>query len=135
MKGKDNMHFGASRELFVRARELRVQMTESEQLLWEQLRDKKLDGYKFRRQHPIKKFILDFYCHSQKLGIEVDGGIHSNTVQKFYDEDRSYILLEIGIRIIRFSNSEVINDLDKVMEKIRIELSINNPQPLKGSTK
>ena len=68
----NNMHLNASPEIFVYAKKLRLSMTESEQILWEILKNKKFSGLKFRRQHPILKYILDFYCHSEKLGIELD---------------------------------------------------------------
>lgn len=70
------MFFGASPKIFQRATELRKNMTEAERILWSALRRKQLSGKRFRRQHPIETFIVDFYCHEARLVIEVDGGIH-----------------------------------------------------------
>ena len=119
---KDNMFLGASPLIFQRAEELRKKMTEAEKKLWEVLKNKKLGGFKFRRQHPILKFILDFYCHEAKLGIEIDGEVHNSKGQKFYDDDRTEILKEYGINIIRFYNDEIIDNLEEVKFKILSEL-------------
>ncbi len=72
----NNMHYGAFGETFRLAKMLRRNMTETEALLWNELKSNKLDGYKFRRQHPIGRFIVDFYCHKAMLVIELDGEIH-----------------------------------------------------------
>jgi very-short-patch-repair endonuclease len=69
----NNMHFGADAFTFRKAEELRINMTKAEKLLWEEIRNNKLDGLKFRRQHPIGRFIVDFYCHKLKIIIELDG--------------------------------------------------------------
>lgn len=119
-KLKEDMHFGASPLIFERAKEMRHRMTRSEELLWEELKGKKLMNLKFRRQHPIMKFILDFYCHSIRLGIELDGKFHDGRAQQFYDEDRTEILNEKGIEVLRFKNSEVINEMEEVINRIRI---------------
>jgi len=114
----NDMNFGASPEIFIRAKELRKNMTKAEKLLWEELKGKKLGGYKFRNQHPISKFIIDFYCHNKRLGIEIDGAIHNTKGHKFYDNDRTGILNDFGIKILRFKNEEVFNDLEKVKSEI-----------------
>ena len=114
----NDMNFGASPEIFIRAKELRKNMTKAEKLLWEELKGKKLGGYKFRNQHPISKFIIDFYCHKKRLGIEIDGAIHNTKGHKFYDNDRTGILNDFGITILRFKNEEVFNDLEKVKSEI-----------------
>ena len=119
---KNNMFVGASPLIFQRAVELRNKMTEAEKILWEVLKSKKLGGYKFRRQHSILKFILDFYCHTAKLGIEIDGENHNLKDQKFYDDDRTEILKEFGIKIIRFQNVDIIENLEEVKLKILSEL-------------
>lgn len=119
---KNDMFLGANPLIFQRAEVLRKKMTEAEKILWEVLKTKKLSGYKFRRQHPILKFILDFYCHESKLGIEIDGQVHNSKEQKFYDEDRTDILKEYGIKIIRFHNKEIIENLEVVKLKILSEL-------------
>lgn len=118
---------GASPELFKRAEKLRERMTKAEVCLWEVLKNSKLEGYKFRRQHPIHKFIADFYCHKLKLIIEVDGKYHESEEQKNYDLERSELLTFQGIQIIRFTNEEVLNDIELVLKEIRKEIeSINS---------
>ncbi|MGE5357300.1 MAG: endonuclease domain-containing protein [Deltaproteobacteria bacterium] len=119
---KNDMFLGANPLIFQRAEVLRKKVTEAEKILWEVLKTKKLNGYKFRRQHPILKFILDFYCHESKLGIEIDGQVHNSKEQRFYDEDRTDILKEYGIKIIRFHNNEIIENLEVVKLKILSEL-------------
>jgi very-short-patch-repair endonuclease len=98
---------------------MRKNPTEAEDKLWQAIRDRKLE-YKFRRQHPVDKFIADFVCIEAKLIIEVDGEIHST--QKEYDNARTYILNDIGYRVIRFSNKDVLNNFLIVLEKIKEEL-------------
>ena len=98
-----------------RSRELRKTMTEEERILWEHLRDNRL-GVRFRRQQVIDGFIVDFYCHSAGLIVEVDGGIHEG--QKEYDEERGKKLDARGVRELRFRNHEVRHELDKVLERI-----------------
>lgn len=105
-------------ELIARCRELRKNPTEAESVLWTQLRKKHLGGYKFRRQHPYEGYILDFYCAKARLGIEVDGAVHKLECNAKYDQDRSEILEGEGIKILRFWNSEVMNDLEGVVNKI-----------------
>ena len=108
------------------ARLLRKRMTEPEKILWQELRTKKL-GVKFRRQMPLVfedcHFVVDFYCASKKLIIEVDGGIHNLLEIKEYDEFREGVLKRAGYKIIRFENQEVEDDLDQVLIKIKTVLS------------
>lgn len=105
-----------SGELLRRAKEMRSNPTQAEAELWSALKTKKLD-YKFRRQHPIDKFIVDFVCLTKKLIVEVDGNIHD--FQKEKDEERELLLREkLGYKILRFSNKEVLNDLKGVINKI-----------------
>jgi len=114
----DNLHNGATGKLYQYGRELRQELTQAEKLLWTELRNKKLNGLKFRRQHPIDKFVLDFYCHERKLAIELDGSIHDVKVNKDYDEARTAMLGELGIYTLRFRNNEVINNIESVLQKI-----------------
>lgn len=93
-------------------------MTEAEDILWKHLRNKKLNGLKFRRQHPLDIFIADFYCHEKKLVIELDGGIHDILEQKEYDEGRTSELEGKGFKVIRFRNEEIMNDLEDVLNRI-----------------
>ncbi|MBP5526990.1 MAG: endonuclease domain-containing protein [Bacteroidales bacterium] len=99
------------------AKENRKNMTEAERVLWNALRDK-LSGIRFRRQHPIGDYIVDFICLPKRLVIEVDGGYHSEPRQQDDDEVRTANLNNWGYRVIRFSNEEVLFDLNKVIEKI-----------------
>ena len=92
--------------------------TKAEETLWKALKGKQLGGYKFRRQHPVSRYILDFYCHSVKLAIEVDGGYHLSMEQKKYDARRTADLLDLGIKEIRFTNNDVILNLEKVLAEI-----------------
>ena len=101
-----------------RARELRRDMTPAEKILWEELRRNKL-GAHFRRQQVIEGFIVDFYCHSASLVIEVDGSIHNKPEQKEYDIERENILKEMGLKIIRFRNEEVFKNLPAVLNRIQ----------------
>ncbi len=98
-----------------RRKELRNNQTEAENLLWEKLRRNQL-GYKFKRQHSIGRFILDFYCPEKKLAIELDGAQHLENKQ--YDKEREAYLSEFGIKTLRFWNSEVTKDLNSVIQKI-----------------
>jgi len=102
------------------AQKLRKNMTPAEIILWEMIKDKKISGYKFRNQHPVDRYILDFYCHEKKVAIEVDGMIHSH--KKDYDDYRDDFLKNLGIVILRFTNDEVLNEIDTVLEKIKSAL-------------
>jgi very-short-patch-repair endonuclease len=100
-----------------RARALRRSATEGEALLWRRLRANQL-GVKFRRQHPIGVYVLDFFCHSASLAIEVDGGQHFSNEAAAHDSRRSQFLSEYGIRVLRFTNAEVLSRTDSVLEAI-----------------
>jgi len=105
-----------SPELRQRARELRQSLTEAEIKLWGKLRNRQLRGLKFRRQHPIGSFIADFYCAEHRLVIEIDGKYHQSQIG--YDEYRTKWLIDHGYQVIRFSNDEVIEQVDQVVAKI-----------------
>ena len=114
----ESMYKGAPPNSFAKAKFLRDNMTDAEKLLWEKLKDKKLKGFKFRRQHPIHIYIVDFYCHKLKLIIELDGGYHDSKEQKLLDAERSEILKFQDLEIIRFTNDEVLGNIELVMRKI-----------------
>ena len=114
----DNLHKEAIGKLYQFGRELRQESTEAEKLLWKELRNKKLNGLKFGRQHPIDKFIVDFYCHERKLVIELDGNIHDKIVNKEYDDARTALLAGLNIFVLRFRNEQVIDNLKEVIQKI-----------------
>ena len=110
------MFYGALPDLFYKAKLLREHVTHSEKLLWERLQENQL-GVRFKPQHPIDIFIADFYSHELKLIIEVDGESHAH--QSDYDSGRTEELNKYGIEVIRFTNEEVINDIETVLLKIR----------------
>jgi very-short-patch-repair endonuclease len=118
------MFYGAKADTFQYACELRKNMTEAERVLWESLKKNNFKEFRFKAQHPIKTFIADFYCHKAKLVIEVDGGIHDCEENKEYDENRSYEFEELGLKIIRFTNEDVLNNTDFVIEQISKQLII-----------
>ena len=109
------------------ARDLRRGMTPAEEKLWEALRGRRLAGLKFRRQHPLDRFILDFYCVDLRLVVEVDGGIHATPDQAARDEERTMWLNALGIRVLRVTNEEVENDLAGVLRRIIEETSSPGP--------
>ncbi|MDX5478449.1 MAG: endonuclease domain-containing protein [Cyclobacteriaceae bacterium] len=130
MTYSENLFYGASPEIHRRAIELRKRMTPAEKVLWHFLKGKSVDGFKFRRQHPINKYIVDFYCHQIKLVIEVDGGIHDEIEQKEYDAGRTFALEEFGLKVIRFRNEEILYRINSVITHIsrylKFEQSINS---------
>ena len=101
------------------ARNLRKNMTEAERALWEQLRNRRLDGLKFRRQQIIEGFVVDFFCHELKLVVETDGEIHDTPEQKAIDEHRKNVFNSRGLREVRFKNSGVLNNMSYVLATIR----------------
>jgi len=98
------------------ARQLRKEQTKAEKIVWEQIRNRKFRGLKFRRQHVIEGFVLDFYCPEIKLGIEVDGGIHLK--RKDYDELRREVIESEGITIVRITNKELLDRKRSILEKL-----------------
>jgi very-short-patch-repair endonuclease len=126
-----NMHIGAKPDLFKYAQEMRKNPTETEKILWTILKKIRFEGYIFRRQHPIDIFIADFYCHKLKLIIEVDGDIHESDYEKEYDDGRTGELEKYGIKVIRFTNEEILRDTDKVISDIHKYISaLASPSPL-----
>ena len=113
-------------------RNLRKNSTEAEKVLWEAVRAKKFDGKKFYRQHPIfydisgkeTFFVADFYCYEEKLIVELDGKYHRYRLME--DKERTKILNYLGLSVIRFNNDEVLNDLDKILNKIKQEMEVSN---------
>ena len=111
------MHDGATPKVFKNAAKLRENMTEPEIKLWDYLKTKPL-GYKFRRQHPIAGYVLDFYCHKLRLSIEIDGGYHLKKEQKEKDTQRTEYLKGVGIAEHRFTNEEILSNFKKTIEII-----------------
>jgi very-short-patch-repair endonuclease len=102
--------------LKARAKEMRKQMTPAEHKLWQSLRANRLEGFHFRRQQIIAPYIVDFYCHAVGLVVEVDGEVHLE--QEAYDKDRDAYLQASGLKVLRFNNREVWNQLDLVLGEI-----------------
>jgi very-short-patch-repair endonuclease len=95
---------------------MRREPTPAEEKLWQKLRHKQLLGFKFRRQHTIDRFIVDFYCGEARLVVEVDGEVHDYTQEE--DAIRQDFLESLGLRMVRFRNEEVLNEIDGVVEEI-----------------
>ena len=117
-KYSGHLHLGAKASVHQHAKELRATPTEAEQKLWALLRNRQVKGKKFRRQHALADYVLDFYCHECKLAIELDGNHHNSDEAKEYDQARTVLLNEHGITVLRFWNKEVIKETEKVLQKI-----------------
>ena len=104
-------------------KKLRSHLTPAEARLWAMLKSSQLDGRKFRRQHSFSEYILDFYCSSEKLGIELDGEVHFNETAAQYDHERSLFLKYFGVRILRFENKWVFEEPIWVLDRIRESFS------------
>lgn len=121
------MQFQYTKTLKQFSRSNRKSQTDAEKTLWLKLRNKQLNGYKFRRQFPLLHYILDFYCLDKKLAIELDGSQHFEN--QFYDSQRTQDLQELGIKVIRFLDNEVLQNLGGVLEKILTELNKTSSYP------
>lgn len=113
------------------AKHLRRKPTDAERALWMRLRNRQIDGWKFRRQIPFGPFVLDFYCPDAKLAIEVDGGQHADLC-KDHDERRTAFLAGEGVMMLRFWNGEVLTDVEGVLTRIYKELG-ERPAPSPGA--
>ena len=107
-----------NKNLKLPSRDLRINMTDAEQLLWQRIRRKQILGLQFYRQKPILNFIVDFYCPAANLVIECDGGQHYTEVGLEADQNRDYALSELGLITLRFSNHEILTEIDDVIELI-----------------
>jgi very-short-patch-repair endonuclease len=112
-----------------RRRALRRNETDSELALWTELRDRRLAGFKFRRQHPCGPFILDFYCAERRLAVELDGGQHYEEDALIYDANRSAFLKRSGLHVLRFPTDLVFGERLAVLEEIARALGIGRPSP------
>jgi very-short-patch-repair endonuclease len=110
------MFYGAKKNIFLHAIELRNNMTYAEKILWNELRKKEIFKARFKSQHPVGIFVADFYCHKYILIIEVDGEIHMNEDVMEYDDGRSHDIEKLGIKILRFPNKEIIENIDLVIK-------------------
>ena len=107
----------ASASAVQRPKELRKEQTHAEKILWEHLRARRFEDTKFRRQHPIGKYVIDFFCYEAKLAIELDGSVHRGREEE--DRWREQVIGTHGIKFLRFNNDEVEQDLPRVLERIR----------------
>lgn len=121
---------GTNQQTEQAARYLRHHLTPAEAKLWNALQKRQLAGLKFRCQHPVGRFIVDFYCPSCKLVIEVDGGVH--TQQIAYDNARTEQLRSFGYHVLRFTNEEVLTNLQSVLARIIHTTEIQFPPELGG---
>jgi very-short-patch-repair endonuclease len=115
------------------ARELRGESTRAEEILWQALRGRRLNGLKFRRQHPYGQFVLDMFCVEYQLAIEVDGAVHQTPGQPEYDQARTAFLAEHGIRVLRFPNRTVEYHLEEVLKQIIAATSTPSPDDVHPS--
>jgi imidazole glycerol-phosphate synthase subunit HisF len=114
---KSSMFYGASPIIFELAKKLRNNVTAAEMILWGRLKEY-FPQLKFRRQHPVSIYIADFYCHSEKLIIELDGSIHNLADVKNNDQIRQTDLENLGIKVLRFSNEYILYHLEATLERI-----------------
>ena len=110
-------------------RRLRINMTSQEARLWSRLRARQLQGLKFRRQHGIGPYIVDFYCSEQSLVIEVDGDSHADADQIVKDQSRDRYFQSLGLRVIRYINDDILKNLDGVLEDLAERLSSGSTSP------
>ncbi|MHA1540831.1 MAG: endonuclease domain-containing protein [Alphaproteobacteria bacterium] len=127
MKQQIAKHF-YNKKTLKNAQELRKKLTEAEELIWSFLRKKQLLNYKFRRQIPIRNYIVDFVCFEKKLIVELDGGQHCEEKNKNYDKRRAEVLEKSGFKVLRFWNNEIFDNLKGVLETIYLELK-SDPAP------
>jgi len=113
-----------------RSRDLRKNFTDAEQKLWQKLRNKQIDGNKFRRQFVLGNYIVDFICLDKRLIVEVDGGQHMDNVD--YDSQRDEWLKNQNFKVLRFWNNQVLNEIDSVLEVIVKNLELIVPPPISG---
>jgi imidazole glycerol-phosphate synthase subunit HisF len=118
------MFYGAGKNVFRKAFLLRNRQTEAEKILWNKLSKNQL-GYRFKRQHPVELFVADFYCHKAKLVIELDGSYHDKSDQIAYDMDRTKIMESLGLKVMRFSDNEVFENIDSVVVQIKQAMHAN----------
>ena len=102
---------------------LRNNSTKAESMLWKALHKKKLESRKFRRQHSIENYIVDFYCPKEKLIVELDGESHNNIINEIYDDGRTLRLKKLGFKVVRFENKLIFEQLDMVLEAIKQEFN------------
>ena len=107
------------KELLIKRKKLRSNLTPAEAYLWTHLKAKQLEAIKFVKQHSIGNYIVDFYCASEKLIIELDGEVHNNSIAQQYDDKRTNYLNSLGFTVIRFENKMVFDYLPSVLQEIK----------------
>jgi very-short-patch-repair endonuclease len=117
-KGRLSMYRNASPYIIGRSRTLRKNETEAEKVFWNWVKGRQMHGYKFRRQHTLAFYVADFYCHSLQLVVEIDGEIHNHEDNRKSDIERQKAIESMGIRVIRFTNQEVLCQPEVVIEKL-----------------
>ncbi|SRR5487761_1287345 len=120
-----------SQQTINRSRNLRHDATNAERLAWKLLRNRTALGIKFRRQHPIGKYVVDFYCPERRLAIELDGSVHSQPSQLRRDESKERFLRQQGVQVLRISNGWVLEDPEGFVRKVLA--SLPSPVPLRGT--
>jgi len=123
------MFYGALPILFALAKKLRDNQTEAEIFLWNHLSKIQIKGIRFKRQHPILYFVADFYCHKARLVIEVDGAYHDIPEQYEYDKNRDSDLEDLGLKVIRFTNEEVMFNIENTLKSIEQVIRERTPNP------
>jgi very-short-patch-repair endonuclease len=108
---------------------LRNDATAAEKQLWQFLKGSQLSGRKFRRQHSVGYFILDFYCPSEQLAIELDGNVHDTHEAKIHDIERQEAIESLGIRVLRFRNDDVFQRIEYVLQSVQEKFGDNEPPP------
>jgi len=131
---KENMFYGAGPLILKRAEELRKNMTSAEKIIWQHIHINEWK-LKFRRQHPISNFVVDFYCHPIKLVIEIDGDIHDDEEVKKNDALREKTLVSLGLKILRFNNQEIYKNSKGVLKKIDETIRVLRGSPLRDGGK
>lgn len=126
MSNNQPYYYNAPDKIFEFAKELRHSQTSAEEFLWQILRNRRIEEMKFRRQHPLGNFVVDFYCHEAKLVIELDGSIHEIPDVKLYDKERQAAIEQLGLTVLRFTNDEIFSDIDNVIHKIIYHLKKAN---------
>ncbi|OGO07477.1 MAG: hypothetical protein A2Y92_04365 [Chloroflexi bacterium RBG_13_57_8] len=109
------------------SRELRANMTFAEKRLWERISRRQIKGYRFCRQKPLGNYIVDFYCLKAKMVIEVDGGIHLSRENRENDKNKNVYLKSLNLSVLRFTNDEVLINIEKVVNKIKNKIPLCPP--------
>jgi very-short-patch-repair endonuclease len=118
-------HYGANPDTLARAKALRKSLTAAENWFWQMVRNRNMLGLKFRRQHPIDRFIVDFYCHELKLVLEIDGNIHDLPEIKKYVKEREDYLIGLGLEVLRFKNEDVFFNPHVIEQALSTRLGYN----------